>query len=67
MNQFCNSVGYIAPESLNYGVWNTATDVYSLGIIFYTVVFGKNPFHSESNEKTKTNNENVEVDFNCEN
>ena len=39
-----NPIGLVAPESLKNGIWNFASDVYCLGLVFYTIIFGKNPF-----------------------
>lgn len=38
------TVGYMAPEVLQFGITNETTDLYSLGIVLYEVIMGEHPF-----------------------
>jgi len=40
----CGTILYVAPEIV--GSYNFSVDVWSLGVLFYSVVCGNNPFHS---------------------
>jgi serine/threonine protein kinase len=42
--QLCGTVGYIAPEILYNEIYDFKVDVFSAGIIMYTLMIGKNPF-----------------------
>ncbi|PKY22983.1 kinase-like protein, partial [Rhizophagus irregularis] len=41
---------YIAPEILRGGNYNTASDIYSFGIIMNILATGKRPWHSEAHD-----------------
>lgn len=44
------SLGYIAPEILKDKPYNQKIDMFSIGVIFYIMLFGKHPFDSLSPE-----------------
>ncbi len=53
------TVGYIAPEIFK-GEIHRASDIYSLGCLFYFMIMQKDPFHKEDRkEKLKLNKEGV--------
>ena len=43
----CGTPNYIAPEILNEKFYQYEVDIWSLGVIIYTLLIGKNPFDSE--------------------
>jgi len=42
------TINYMAPEQLDSGEFSAASDIYSLGVIFFEMVTGKKPFFQES-------------------
>jgi tRNA A-37 threonylcarbamoyl transferase component Bud32 len=42
------TIDYMSPEQVRYSEFSTASDVYSLGIIFYEMVTGTKPFKGET-------------------
>ena len=45
--KMCGSPGYIAPEILKGIASNSKVDIFSIGVIMYTLLIGKHPFYSE--------------------
>jgi serine/threonine protein kinase len=41
---FCSSPPYLAPELMTNGIYTSAADIWSLGIVLYTLAVGKFPF-----------------------
>ena len=39
---------YMAPETLRNNVYNAATDIWSLGILFYEMLHGAVPFKGQN-------------------
>lgn len=54
--------GFMAPEIFRTKQYDQKVDIYSMGVIFYYIVFGKMPFGSEFHEILR-NNEVGEIDF----
>lgn len=44
----CGTPNYIAPEILRHNGHSFQVDVWSMGIILYTILFGRPPFETES-------------------
>jgi serine/threonine-protein kinase len=51
---FGGTAGYHAPELITKEEYSLATDVYAFGSLFFDIVMGYEPFHSESNRETIT-------------
>ena len=47
----CGTPNYIAPEIINEQPYSYEVDIWSLGIIIYTLIFGKPPFDSKEEKK----------------
>ncbi|KRX00922.1 Protein kinase-like domain [Pseudocohnilembus persalinus] len=65
----CGTPGYIAPEMFNQQQYDQKVDVFSLGVVFYELVYGKNPFQIEeyNYEETLMRNEKCQIDFSVKN
>lgn len=55
--------GYIAPEIFNSKIYTFKSDIFSLGIIFYTMLFNTFPFHGRSEYEIFRNNECMKIDY----
>lgn len=44
----CGTPGYVAPEVLNDMDYKCIADIFSLGVIFYILLFGEHPFHGNT-------------------
>ena len=49
---FCGTLHYCSPEVLNKHPYNTKTDIWSCGVVFYILVCGFNPFFWENRGNT---------------
>jgi len=47
----CGSPGYVAPEIANEQSYTTGVDLWSVGVIMYTMLVGFPPFYSDDNEQ----------------
>jgi len=47
----CGSPGYVAPEIANEQSYTTGVDMWSIGVILYTMLVGFPPFYSDDNEQ----------------
>jgi len=48
MQTACGTPGYVAPEILELGGYDTAVDLWSAGVILYTLLCGYPPFYNEN-------------------
>lgn len=50
-NKKCGSPGYVAPEILRDEEYNYKIDIFSAGVIFYILIYGKHPFQARNLNK----------------
>lgn len=72
MNQIIGTVKYLAPESIDLKLYSKKTDIWSLGIIIYYLIFNKYPINSqeilyEDSYTFSKRNKYKHIDFNNEN
>jgi Ca2+-binding EF-hand superfamily protein len=48
----CGTPGYYAPESLLYKEYSTASDIWQLGCVLYSLLSGCSPFHPDHPDQT---------------
>ena len=63
MNSVCGTQNFIAPEVFKKGSYGCEVDIWSFGIILYTLMFHKTPFEDETRQKTKRNIININFKF----
>ncbi|KAM3129996.1 hypothetical protein pb186bvf_017892 [Paramecium bursaria] len=61
--QRCGTPGYVAPEILRDMKYDYKVDVYSTGIILYTMIVGKQPFSAQSQTEIVKKNFSGFIDF----
>lgn len=52
MFESCGTPAYVAPEILSKKGYSLEVDMWSTGIILYTMVYRALPFHDEDRKKT---------------
>lgn len=62
----CGTPGYVAPEIFKTKSYDLKVDVFSLGVVFYILVYGRMPFEGKDQEEILKNNERGEIDFTVE-
>lgn len=60
----CGTAGFIAPEIFKTKNYDSKVDIFSLGVVFYILIFGKMPFDSTYPDQIITLNEQCEIEFN---
>lgn len=64
----CGTPGYVAPEVINLkdekAVYSEVCDVFSLGVIFHILIFGKPPFNGKNYNEIIAENKLCKIDFN---
>ncbi len=53
VNTFIGTYRYASPEQCNGATIDSRTDIYSLGMVFYEMLSGNNPYKLEDNSDTK--------------
>ncbi|CAK65125.1 unnamed protein product (macronuclear) [Paramecium tetraurelia] len=62
----CGTPGFVAPEIFRSKNYTSKVDLFSLGIIFYLLVYGKLPFEGKDQEEILRSNEKCDIDFKFE-
>ena len=60
---FCGTYEYMAPEIVQHIEYDYKIDIWSLGCLFYEILFGISPFYDEAQEKIFQNILHKEPDF----
>ena len=50
MKELCGSYEYLAPEVIRKEGYNKSVDIYCLGLLFYELLVGSNPFEGVTPE-----------------
>jgi len=56
----------VAPEIFKTKSYDLKVDVFSLGVVFYILVYGRMPFEGKDQEEILKNNERGDIDFKIE-
>ncbi|CAK92716.1 unnamed protein product (macronuclear) [Paramecium tetraurelia] len=59
----CGTPGYAAPEILVGQPYDYKVDVFSLGVLFYTLITGRRPFQGKNTDQIFQMNEKGEINF----
>jgi len=59
----CGTAGYLAPELLRFQEFDCKVDVFSLGVLTYTLIAGECPFASSTLQRVKHLNLKCKLDF----
>ncbi|EGR31985.1 protein kinase domain protein [Ichthyophthirius multifiliis] len=59
----CGTAGFIAPEIFKTKSYDSKVDIFSLGVVFYILIFGKMPFNAANPDQLLLLNEICEIDF----
>ena len=66
----CGTPGYVAPEVINIKDMSTKykpiCDVYSLGLIFHILLFGRSPFNGKTYNQVLSQNRAANIDLSGE-
>eukprot|EP00092_Neocalanus_flemingeri_P025694 GFUD01027856.1.p1 GENE.GFUD01027856.1~~GFUD01027856.1.p1 ORF type:complete len:392 (+),score=90.66 GFUD01027856.1:31-1176(+) len=63
LRAMCGTPEFLSPEVVNYDVIDTATDMWSVGVICYILLSGYSPFEGDSDAETSSNITSVKYDF----
>lgn len=55
-NEICGSPGYIAPEILRRCKYNQKVDIFSAGVLMYTIITGQHPFKARKPSRILSKN-----------
>ncbi|CAD8070390.1 unnamed protein product [Paramecium sonneborni] len=61
--KYCGTPGCVAPEILRKQTYGLKVDMYSIGILGYQILFGKDPYQSSSTKETIMKNFLGHIDF----
>lgn len=66
MYKKCGTPGYVAPEIFKTKTYDQKIDVFSLGVVYYILVYGRMPFEGKDQEEILNCNERGDIDFKIE-
>lgn len=61
----CGTPGFVAPEVLHDKLYDYKVDVFSVGVIMYLLLTGKQPFRSNNLDEIVQLNYDCAVDYGC--
>ncbi|CAG9335573.1 unnamed protein product [Blepharisma stoltei] len=59
----CGSLGFVAPEILKEQKYSSNVDVFSCGIVYYTLIAGHTPFKGKNHKEIYFNNAKCNINF----
>eukprot|EP00092_Neocalanus_flemingeri_P102821 GFUD01131530.1.p1 GENE.GFUD01131530.1~~GFUD01131530.1.p1 ORF type:complete len:330 (-),score=76.47 GFUD01131530.1:85-1074(-) len=62
----CGTLEFLAPEVVNYDAIDTATDLWSVGVLCYILLSGYSPFLGDTEADTSANITRGTFDFDCD-
>ena len=63
LQTFCGSPGYVSPEILNKVPYGTKTDMWSIGVIIFTLLGGYHPFQNPKRSKQYENMKKAKYEY----
>jgi calcium/calmodulin-dependent protein kinase I len=61
--RYCGTPGYVAPEILKSDHYGTAIDMFSTGVILFSLLSGRAPFHGKNNKAVLKRNKTCKIKF----
>ena len=58
-----NNLCYLAPETINEGIFKSESDIWSCGVLMYFIITEQLPFVAKSEDELKSNINKCEINF----